>query len=53
MVKVVSLLIVAGSTLGFSFGVRAPAEMKIWCVKGMYVVSSKTKFGVKYFWQAV
>ena len=32
VVKVMSLLIVTGSALGFSFGVRAPTEMRIWCV---------------------
>ena len=44
MVKVTSLLIKAGSALGFSFGVRAQTEMKMWHTKGMYklkVVSSK------------
>ena len=39
VVKVMSLLIVTGSALGFSFGVRAPTEMRIWCiVKGMYLL---------------
>jgi len=33
MVKVTSLLIKAGSRHGFSFGVRAWSEMKIWCTK--------------------
>ena len=32
VVKVMSLPIVTGSALGFSFGVRAPTEMRIWCV---------------------
>ena len=39
-----SLLIKAGSGVGFSFGVRAWTEMEIQCVKGMYrlkVVSSE------------
>ena len=36
MVNVTSLLAKAGSGVGFSFGVRAWAEMEIWCVKGMY-----------------
>ena len=35
MVRVTSLLIIAASALGFSFGVRARTEMKIWCVVGM------------------
>ena len=39
VVKVMSLLIMTGSALGFSFGVRAPTEMRIWCiVKGMYLL---------------
>ena len=29
---------VAGSVLGFSFGVMAPTEMKMWCAKGMYTL---------------
>ena len=44
MVNVTSLLIKAGSGVGFSFGVRAWTEMEIQCVKGMYrlkVVSSE------------
>ena len=36
MVKVTSLLVKAGSGVGFSFGVRARTEMEIWCVKGMF-----------------
>ena len=36
MVKVMSLITVAESVLGFSFGVRAQIEMKIWC-KGMHL----------------
>ena len=35
MVKVMSLLSVTESALGFSFGVRALIEMKMRCVKGM------------------
>ena len=35
MVKVMSLLAMAGSGLRFSFGVRARTEMEIRCVKGM------------------
>ena len=48
MVKVTSLLITAGSGLGFSFG--AWTEMKIWCVKGMFmlkVVSHEKNLGFK------
>ena len=46
MVKITSLLIVAESALRFSFGVTPLAEMKIWCIKGIYmlkVVSSEKK----------
>ena len=46
LVKVTSLLIDTENALGFSFGVRAQTEMKIWCVKGMYklkVVSREKK----------
>ena len=35
MVRVTSLLIIAASALGFSFGVRALTEMKIWCIVGI------------------
>ena len=35
MVKVMSLIVMAGSGLRFSFGVRAWTEMEIRCVKGM------------------
>ena len=48
MVKITSLLIKAGSGVGFSFGVRAQTEMEIWCVKGMYrlkVVSNENNLG--------
>ena len=38
MVRVMSLLIIVASALGFSFAVRALAEMKIWCVIGMHMV---------------
>ena len=31
-------VIKAGSGLGFSFGVRAWAEMEIWYVKGMFML---------------
>ena len=50
MVKVTSLLIKAGSGLGFSFEVRAWTEMGIRCVQGMYrlkVVSSEKNLGFK------
>ena len=45
-----SLHIEAKSRLEFSFGVRAQTEMKIWCVKGMYLlkaVSSERIQGLK------
>ena len=38
MVKVMGLLSVTESALGFSFGVRAPVEMKVWCMKSMYML---------------
>ena len=38
MVKVTSLLIVAKSAVGFSFGVTAQTEMKIWCVLDVYML---------------
>jgi len=50
MVKVTSLLITAGSGLGFSFG--AWTEMEIWCIKGMFmlkVVSREKNLGFKGF----
>ena len=46
LVKVTTTLIDAENALGFSFGVRAQTEMKIWCVKGMYklkIVSQEKK----------
>ena len=54
MVKVTSLLIKvkAESALRFTFGVRAQAEMKIWCIKGMHslkVVSRGKNSGFKGF----
>ena len=52
MVNVMSLLAKAGSTVGFSFGVRAWTEMKIRCVKGMYrpkLISSEKNTGFKGF----
>ena len=50
MVKVGRLLIEAESVLRLSFGVRAQTEMKIWCIKGMFllkVVSSENNLGFK------
>ena len=50
MVKVTSLLVKAGSGVGFSFGVRARTEMEIWCVKGMFrlkLISSEKNSGFK------
>ena len=50
MVKVMSLLVKAGSGVGFSFGVRARTEMEIWCVKGMFrlkLISSEIIQGLK------
>ena len=38
MVRVMSLLIIAASVFGFSFGVRALTEMKICCVVGMHML---------------
>ena len=38
MVRVMSLLIITASAPGFSFGVRARTEMKIWCVVGMHML---------------
>ena len=43
MVKLTSLLVKAGSVLGFSFRVRAWIEMEIWCVKGMYRLKKNFK----------
>ena len=48
MVKVTSFIISAGTGHGFSFRVRTWAEMKIWCVKSMFmlkVVSSEKHLG--------
>ena len=48
MVKVTSLLVKAGSGVGFSFGGRARTEMEIWCVKGMFrlnLISSEKNSG--------
>ena len=50
MVNVTSLLAKAESGVGFSFGVRAWTEVKIWCVKGMYrlkLISSEKYLGFK------
>ena len=47
-VKVTSLLVKAGSGVGFSLGVRAWTEMEIWCVKGMFrlkLISSEKNSG--------
>ena len=44
MVKVTTLSTLVQSLPGFSFEARGQAEMKIWCIKGMYmlkVVSSE------------
>ena len=46
MVRVTSLLIIAASALGFSFGVRAQTEIKIWCVVGMHMLKV-VNLGVK------
>ena len=45
MVQVMSLLVVAESTLGFSFGIRNQAEKKIQSVKSM----SQTKLAFERF----
>ena len=50
MVKVMSLLIKAGTGVGCMFGLRAWTEKDIWCIKGMYrlkVVSSERVLRVK------
>ena len=47
MVKVTSLLIKAGSALGFSFGVGAQTD--IVCVKGMHSLKVVTRLGFKGF----
>ena len=47
MVKVTSLLIKAGTGVGYSFGVRALTEMKMWSIKDMHrlkVFSGEIKF---------
>ena len=44
MVKVMSLLVVAESTVGFNSGVRSLREMKLWCVNSTY---SYTKISLK------
>ena len=38
MVKITSVYIVATSVLGFSFGVRAQTEMKVWHIEDMYML---------------
>ena len=47
MVKITSLLIETGSALGFSFGVRARTEMKIWCIKDMHLLKVVLSEGFK------
>ena len=47
MVNVTSLLAKAGSTVGFSFGVRAWTEMEIRCIKGMYRLKLISSAGIK------
>ena len=50
MVRVTSLLVKAGSGVGFSFRVRARTEMEIRCVKGMFrlkLISSGKNSGFK------
>ena len=47
MVKVTSLLILAASSLGFSFGVRAQTEIKIWWIYMPKVASSEKNSDVK------
>ena len=42
VLKVMSLLVKAGSGLGFSFGVRVWTEMEIWCVKDMKTLKCKS-----------
>ena len=39
MVNVTSLFTVAQSALGFSFGLRALTEIKIWCVKRIFMLN--------------
>ena len=49
MAKVTYLLILAESAPGYSFGVRAQTERKLWCVKNVHflkVVSSEKHFGL-------
>ena len=45
MVKVTSLLVKAGSGVGFSFGVKAWTEMEILCVKGVYRLKAVSSEG--------
>ena len=47
-VKVMSLLIVAESTLKFSFGVKAPTEMKLWWVHERHVYAKSSVKGKKF-----
>ena len=56
MVKVMSLIVKAGSGLRFSFGVRAWTEMEIWCVKGIHrlkLVSCENNSGFKGIYMTV
>ena len=51
MVNVMSLLVKAGSGVGFSFGVKDWTEMEIRCVKGMYrlkLISSEKYSGFNF-----
>ena len=50
MVKVMTLLVKAGSGLVFTFGVRAWTEMEIWCMHRLKLVSSEEKFRVRLKW---
>ena len=47
MVKAMSVCIMAASALGFSFGVRARTEIKIWYVEGMHMLEIKKNLGFK------
>ena len=49
VVKFTSLLIKAGSELGFTFGVRACTEMETQCVKGISRLKVVSIFGFKGF----
>lgn len=49
MVKITSVYMVATNVLGFSFGVRAQTEMKVWYIEDMYMLkvtwNEKQKIG--------